>query len=134
MAYASYRCLIDAPIQQVWQILKNATVLSTGGPLASWQQVIASVPEQRRGQLSESVDIDEAKQTIRLVLSNQEDIEAFRQFRLVYDTAVEQVALECILDWQPSSQSLQEYIQPRIEQFVREPILAIKQMVEQQAS
>ncbi len=136
MAYASYRCLIDAPMQQIWDILKMAARDSGGSPIGSWRQILTDTSKLSRSivPLTETMDIDEAAQTIKLKASSDQGGQALRQFRLVLDPTVDQVALECILDWKLSDALMQDAIQPHLEQFVREPILAIKSMVEQQSS
>jgi carbon monoxide dehydrogenase subunit G len=123
MAYASFRCRVNAPLATVWQRLKD----KVQAPARA-----GAVLAQTRG-LREEIEVDSRNNQIVVRLMSGQNIQGERRFMLKEHFGREQheALLDAVLNWQTTSEELdRELMKAAVEVMVRDFALEIKREVE----
>jgi hypothetical protein len=124
MAYASFRCLVDAPYQKVWQSVSRIAV-SQGSGQASRQQLKIDNLD-----LQETVSLDPQKGEVILKLEGGQALKGERRFAVREDKSSSQLMIECSLSWQTVDQDVDRRLHTVLDRLVRDKVLEMKKASE----
>lgn len=134
MAYASFRCLVKAPLTTVWKSLQNKVqhpdrAGAVFASSAAEQRLLANLPQGTR--LLEEIMIDAERNEIVVRLKAGQSLEGERRFVLRASDGQPEAFLDSVLNWKTKSSELdREIMQAAVEVLVRDFALEIKQEAE----
>lgn len=139
MAYASFRCLVKAPLTTVWKSLQNKVNIDNQGRTgaifassAAEKRLLLNLPQGTR--LQEEVMIDSERNEIVVRLKAGQSLEGERRFALRAGAGQSASVLDSVLNWKTSSSELdREIMQAAVEVLVRDFALEIKLEIETEA-
>lgn len=136
MAYASYRCQIQAPSVQVWNFLCASA--QEQGPLrvgafaasahASQALSAAALP------CAEDLVLHQETKELIFALREGQPIQGVRRFRLVQDASKPYPYLEALLDWRCLDKDKERELLPLLESLTRDLALFAKKELESGAA
>lgn len=124
MAYASFRCLVDAPYQKVWQSVSRIAMPSGGGQTPRQPLKIANLD------LQETISVDPQKGEVTLKLEGGQALKGQRRFTVREDKSTSRLMIECSLDWQAVDQDVDRRLHSVLERLVRDLVLEMKKASE----
>jgi len=124
MAYASFRCLVDAPYQKVWQSVSMIAVPNGRGQPPRQQLKIDNLD------LQETISLDPQKGELTLKLEGGQALKGERRFAVREDKNTSQLMIESSLDWHASDQNVDRRVHSMLDQLVRDLVLEMKRVSE----
>lgn len=116
MAYASFRCLVDAPYPKVWQSICA---------IATRQKLKVDKLE-----LNELVSLDPHKGEITLKLDGGQPLKGERRFAVRADSSSSRLIIESSLNWHADDQDTDRRVHTLLETLVRDLVLEMKTVSE----
>jgi hypothetical protein len=134
VAYASFRCPIEAPQDVIWGTLLNAIGEAPQPDITSWQPLEQEAAWLMVNQLHwpEEVLINPHDREIILRLGTAAPFTGTRSFRIKSDPASGQQHLECVLNWRKKSNGGHVALQDGLQDLVKQPLLKAKALIEDQ--
>jgi hypothetical protein len=124
MAYASFRCLVDAPYRKVWQSVAALAVPSARGQASRQQLKIETFD------LQEIISVDPHKGEVILKLEGGQVLQGERRFVVRTDPGTSQLMIESSLDWQTQDPDVDRRLHTVLERLVRDLVLDMKRASE----
>ncbi|HYX37426.1 MAG TPA: hypothetical protein VE954_30355 [Oligoflexus sp.] len=124
MAYASFRCLVDAPYLKVWQSVSAIAAPQGRGQPIRQQLKIDSF------NLQETVSLDPQKGEVTLKLEGGQALKGERRFAVREDTSTSRLMIECSLNWHAQDQDVDRRLHSILDQLVRDLVLEMKRVSE----
>jgi hypothetical protein len=124
MAYASFRCLVDAPYQKVWQSVSRIAVPQGGTQVPRQQLKIDHLD------LQETISLDPQKGEVTLRLEGGQALKGERRFAVREDKSSSRLMIECSLSWQAADQDTDRRLHSVLDRLVRDLVLEMKKASE----
>ncbi|WP_141735432.1 hypothetical protein [Oligoflexus tunisiensis] len=124
MAYASFRCLVDAPYRKVWQSMTALAVQGGRGQPPRQQLKIDSFD------LQEIISLDPDKGEVILRLEAGQVLKGERRFAVREDQSTSRLMIESILNWQAHDQAVDRRLHSVLDRLVRDLVLDMKRASE----
>ncbi len=124
MAYASFRCLVDAPYQKVWQTVSRIAVPQGGGQPPRQQLKIDNLD------LQETISLDPQKGEVTLKLEGGQALKGERRFAVREDKSTSRLMIESSLSWQANDQDVDRRLHSVLDRLVRDLVLEMKKASE----
>ncbi len=124
MAYASFRCLVDAPYQKVWQTVSRIAVPQGGGQPPRQQLKIDNLD------LQETISLDPHKGEVTLKLEGGQELKGERRFAVREDKSTSRLMIESSLSWQANDQDVDRRLHSVLDRLVRDLVLEMKKASE----
>ncbi len=124
MAYASFRCLVDAPYQKVWQTVSRIAVPQGGGQPPRQQLKIDNLD------LQETISLDPHKGEVTLKLEGGQALKGERRFAVREDKSTSRLMIESSLSWQANDQGVDRRLHSVLDRLVRDLVLEMKKASE----
>lgn len=134
MAYASFRCLVDAPFAEIWRQLHesiqiNPVQRSGASAVAIYKD--PNFPERCQLRISnqdyiETVSIHPELGEIIFRLEHGQSLSGERRFSVRSDRSSSRMMIESSLDWRSQIEGQDPNLDAALDVLVREPVLAIK--------
>ncbi len=124
MAYASFRCLVDAPYQKVWQTVSRIAVPQGGGQPPRQQLKIDNLD------LQETISLDPQKGEVTLKLEGGQALKGERRFAVREDKSTSRLMIESSLSWQANDQGVDRRLHSVLDRLVRDLVLEMKKASE----
>ncbi len=134
MAYASFRCLVDAPLPKVWQSICE-TAQRTPSPRTGATAIAIhsdrNQPTRQKLQISdlallEIVSVDAQKGEITLRLDGGQALQGERRFAVREDQTSSKLIIESSLNWQARDQAVDQRLHMMLDSLVRDIVLEMK--------
>ncbi len=124
MAYASFRCLVDAPFQKVCQTVSRIAVPQGGGQPPRQQLKIDNLD------LQETISLDPHKGEVTLKLEGGQALKGERRFAVREDKSTSRLMIESSLSWQANDQDVDRRLHSVLDRLVRDLVLEMKKASE----
>jgi hypothetical protein len=124
MAYASFRCLVDAPYLKVWQSVSRIAVSQGSGQPPRQQLKVDNLD------LQETISLDPEKGEVILKLEGGQALKGERRFTVREDKSSSQLMIECSLSWHTTDQDVDRRLHTVLERLVRDKVLEMKKASE----
>jgi hypothetical protein len=124
MAYASFRCLVDAPYPKVWQSVSRIAVPNGSGQAFRQQLKIDNLD------LQETISFDPQKGEVTLKLEGVQALKGERRFAVREDKSTSQLMIEASLNWQAADQDVDRRLHSILDRLVRDLVLEMKKASE----
>ncbi len=134
MAYASFRCLVDAPFKKAWDALLNSlqsqSIRRKGASVADLKSSPTHIVRLANEEFSESVVLDSQKGELLLQLQQGQKLQGQRKYTVRVDRATSKLMIECSLNWSSADHELDRNLLSNLEQLVRQPLIEAKSLSE----
>lgn len=124
MAYASFRCLVDAPFMKVWQSVSLIAVPNGRGQPARQKLKIDDLD------LQEIISVDPQKGEVTLKLDGGQALKGERRFAVREDKSTSRMMIESSLNWQATDQDVDRRLHSMLDSLVRDLVLEMKRVSE----
>jgi hypothetical protein len=124
MAYASFRCLVDAPFLKVWQSVETVAVKNKAGHPPR-QKVSVDTFD-----LQEIIRLDPQKGELMLLLDSGQPLKGERRFAVRADQLSSKIIIESSLNWHAADRDMDRRVHSMLEILVRDLVLEIKKVSE----